>query len=218
MTEPDFLTTTQTFYDTVASEYADRYRNVRENPLDRSMLTGFAELVLAEGGGQVADIGCGPGWVTARLHRLGLSVFGVDLSPEMLALARREHPDLRFDEGSMTGLDLPDGSLSGLVSWYSLIHIPEEQRADVLAGFHRVLAPGGHLLLGFQVGDEPLLVAEPFGHPVSLDFHRLRPERIADLVTKAGFEMQAQMERQPREAMESTPQAFLLARKPAAAA
>jgi trans-aconitate methyltransferase len=39
--------------------------------------------------GPVADVGCGPGNVTAHLHTLGLTAFGVDLSPEMVGLARR---------------------------------------------------------------------------------------------------------------------------------
>ncbi|MGW6474472.1 class I SAM-dependent methyltransferase [Streptomyces nigra] len=56
--------------------------------------------------GSGADLGSGPGAVTAHLHRLGLTVFGVDLSPGMVALARRAHPALRFHVGSMKDVDL----------------------------------------------------------------------------------------------------------------
>ena len=76
-----------------------------------------------------------------------MTAFGVDLSPEMVALARRAHPGLRFDEGSMTALDLPDGALGGIVASYSIIHIPPERLPAVFAEFHRVLAPGGHMLV-----------------------------------------------------------------------
>ncbi|MFZ0120625.1 MAG: class I SAM-dependent methyltransferase [Pseudonocardiaceae bacterium] len=48
----------------------------------------------ADGTGPVADLGCGPGRLTAHLHSLGLSLLGVDLSPSMVALARRTYPDL----------------------------------------------------------------------------------------------------------------------------
>jgi hypothetical protein len=54
--------------------------------------------------------------VTAHLHTLGLTAFEVDLSPEMVVLARPAHPGLRFDEGSMTAPDLPDGTLGGIVA------------------------------------------------------------------------------------------------------
>src|SRR4051812_7787400 len=101
--EPEFLTETRAFYDAVASDYAAHFRDaLAARPLDRAVLAAFAETVRAGGGGTVADLGCGPGGVTAHLHTLGLSVFGVDLSPRMVALARKTHPAVRFEEGSMT--------------------------------------------------------------------------------------------------------------------
>ncbi|MFI0816962.1 class I SAM-dependent DNA methyltransferase [Streptomyces sp. NPDC021098] len=216
MTEPSDLLTTRTFYDTIADDYAEMFKSdLDDKPLDRAMLGAFAELVRqgGEAAGPVADLGCGPGRTTAYLHSLGLDVFGVDLSPGMLAVARREHPELRFDQGQMTGLDLPDGALGGIVTYYSLIHTPAERLPAVLAEFHRLLAPGGHLLVGFQVGDEPLRVAEPFGHPVSLDFRRLSPDAIAGLLDAAGFAIRVRHVREP-EGREVVPQAILLARKP----
>ncbi|WP_432140926.1 class I SAM-dependent DNA methyltransferase [Streptomyces sp. bgisy084] len=217
MTEPDFLKTTRAFYDAVAADYDAHFRDhLADRPMDRAVLAGFAELVRAADAGPVADLGCGPGRVTARLAGLGLSVFGVDLSPQMVALARRIHPQLRFEVGAMTGLELPDGALGGIVSWYSIIHTPQEQLPELFAAFHRLLAPGGLLLLAFQTGDEPLHVAQPFGHPVALDFRRRRPDRIAGLLTAAGLEVRTQMLREPDEELgESTPQALVIARKPA---
>ena len=149
------------------------------------MLAAFAELVQAGGAGPVADIGCGPGRLTAHLHSLGLTAFGLDLSPEMVAVARRAHPGLRFDEGSMTALDLSDGALRGIVAWYSIIHIPPEELPAAFAEFHRVLAHGGRLLVAFQVGDELLHLTEALGHAVSLDFYRWSPDRVSELLEQA---------------------------------
>ncbi|MEW2080748.1 class I SAM-dependent methyltransferase [Streptomyces sp. NPDC005283] len=151
--------------------------------------------------------------MTAHLNSLGLNTFGVDLSPAMVALAREAYPGLRFDEGSMTALDLTDGALGGIVAWYSIIHTPSERLPVVFAEFHRVLAPGGHLLLAFQVGDEPLHLARPFGHPVSLDFRRLSPDRVAELLQQAGLVVDARMLREPGRD-EKVQQAHLMARKP----
>src|ERR1700685_547718 len=95
MTEPDFLRDTRASYDAIATDYAERFRDeLVARPLDRAMLAGFAELVLARGDGPVADVGCGPGRVTGYLNDLGLPVFGIDLSPEMIAISRRTYPDL----------------------------------------------------------------------------------------------------------------------------
>ncbi|PHQ49618.1 hypothetical protein BLA24_26730 [Streptomyces cinnamoneus] len=214
MTEPDFLTTVRTFYDAVAVDYADRYRDqLAAKPLERAMLAGFADLVRGGGGGPVADLGCGEGRVTAHLHALGLSVRGIDLSPRMIELARRDRPGLRFDVGSMLALDLPDGALAGALAWYSIIHTPQERLPDLFAELHRVLAPGGHALIAFQVGDEPLHLEGPFGHDVSLDFHRRRPDRIAELLGEAGLDVTARMVREPEDGVEKVEQAFLIARK-----
>ncbi|MFD7338911.1 class I SAM-dependent DNA methyltransferase [Streptomyces violascens] len=207
------LHTTRTFYDTIATQYAERFRTVLEDrPLDRAILGAFAELVLAAGGGPVVDLGSGPGRVTAHLHGLGLAVHGIDLSPRMVEMARADHPGVRFEVGSLTDVDAADGTLAGVLAWYSIIHTPRERLPEVMAEFHRVLAPGGHLLLAFQVGEEPLRVANPFGTDVSLDFNRLSPDRIATLLKEAGFTVTTRARREA-EGTEAVPQAYLFARK-----
>ncbi|WP_086559834.1 class I SAM-dependent methyltransferase [Streptomyces africanus] len=214
MTDLDFVDETRVFYDTVAEDYAVRFSEPPvAMPLDLGLLYGFAELVGE--GGEVADLGCGPGRVTAYLASRGLSVFGLDLSESMLAIARREHPGLRFEQGSMLELDLADASLDGVVSWYSTIHTPLDRLPDVFAEFFRVLRPSGHLLLGFQAGDEPRHYEEAFGHRVALTFRRRQPERIAALLEAAGFVVRSRTVREPDEELgEPVRQACLIARKP----
>ncbi|OXM73767.1 MULTISPECIES: class I SAM-dependent DNA methyltransferase [Amycolatopsis] len=203
---------TRAAYDTVAIDYAKTLEdNLAQSPMDRAMLGVFAEHVLADGG-QVADVGCGPGRITIHLDSLGVPVFGIDLSPGMVAEARRRYPHLRFEIGAMAELDLPDDSLGGLLAWYSIIHTPPELLPSVFAEFARVLVPGGHLLMAFQVGDERKRVEQAYGHAVSADAYRLPPDRIADLLAQAGFSVTARTVRDPAHELESVPQAYLLAR------
>jgi SAM-dependent methyltransferase len=214
VTEPDFLRRTRTAYDTVAVDYADLLRDeLARNPFDRAVLGIFAEQVSAAGLGPAADVGCGPGRITGYLHELGVDVSGIDLSPGMIEVARREYPGLRFTVGSMLELDLPDGALGGLVAWYSIIHVPPQRHPEVFAEFHRVLAPGGVLLLAFQVGAELRHVTSGYGHEVDLDAYRLPPERIEELLAGAGFGVRARLLREPISDLEKTPQAYLLADK-----
>lgn len=213
MTEPSYLTLLRASYDTVAVDYARLYGDALASmPLTRAMLAAFAELVQANGDGPVADIGCGPGHVAAHLHGLGVPVFGIDLSPRMVEVARQRYPDLRFQTGSMTALDLKDNELGGIVAWYSTQHIPSEQLPTVFAEFHRTLAPGGHLLLGTHVGDEYRHLQHAYGHPVSIGVHRRPPNRIAELLAEAGLAVTAQLLEEPGEGQERQ-HACLVARK-----
>ncbi|MET8637666.1 class I SAM-dependent methyltransferase [Streptomyces sp. NPDC004680] len=216
MPDERFLAATRASYDVMAVEYAEKVgSDLDAKPLDRALLAAFAELAQAGGNGAVADVGCGPGQVTAVLHRLGLNAFGIDLSPEMIAVARRTYPDLRFEVGSMLALDLPQASIGGLLAYYSIIHIPWQRRSEVFFEFHRVLAPGGQLMLVFQVGDDRGHRAEAFGKAICVDWYRQQPDEIAGLLRHAGFEVWATITRQPDSA-EKAPQGYVLARKPVA--
>jgi SAM-dependent methyltransferase len=195
MAPAGWLADTRTSYDTVAASYADLLRDgLARAPYERAALALFADLVHAAGGGPVADVGCGPGRITAHLRGLGLDAFGIDLSPGMVEVARRDHPGLRFEVGSMTDLDLTDASVGGLLAWWSLIHVPDDEVPRVLAHFRRVLRPGGPLLLGFFVGDEVYLKTEGYGgHPMRVHLHRRPPDRVARWLHDAGFAVEAQL-------------------------
>jgi SAM-dependent methyltransferase len=215
VTEASYLSTTRTAYDAIAVRYAELFDNyLADLPLDRALIAAFAELVRAADAGPVADLGCGPGSVTAHLHSLGLDAFGVDLSPTMIELARQAHPDLSFEVGSMTGLEAGDGSLGGVLAWYSIIHTPPEELPAVLTEFHRVLAPGGHLLLAFfQADDDPGVLTQPFDHRVTPGY-RWSLDGLGELLHKAGFTESARLRREPNET-ERFPRGHLLVRKPA---
>ncbi|MEU3349335.1 class I SAM-dependent methyltransferase [Streptomyces sp. NPDC006700] len=191
------LDATADAYSAVAVLYADLFRHALDAlPLDRAVIRAFAELARTTGAGPVADLGCGPGPVTAHLRDLGLDVFGVDLSPVMIKLAREAYPDLRFEVGSMDALDLADGTLGGIVAWYSVIHAPPRDLPAYLAEFRRVLAPGGHLLLGFFESEgEPVT---PFDHKVTTAY-RWPIDDLAQLAGAAGFAETGRMLREPGE-------------------
>ncbi|MET9375501.1 class I SAM-dependent methyltransferase [Streptomyces sp. NPDC002992] len=198
MVEHDALSATREAYDAAAPTYARLFRDtLRDSPLDRAMLGAFAEAVRASGDGQVADLGCGPGHVTAHLDELGLTAFGVDASPAMIELARQAYPDLRFDEGSMAALDIADGAVGGVLSRWSIIHTPPDELPVVLKEFHRVLAPGGHLLVGFWASDDPSHPTQVFDHAVA-PAYRWSPDHLAAMLRASGLAEVARMVREPQ--------------------
>lgn len=212
MTAPAHLRATRATYDTVAESYARLLPDVSaETPRDLAMLAAFAGRVGARG--PVADLGCGAGRMTAHLRSLGVTAFGLDLSPGMVQVARRTHPGLRFGVASLTGLPLRDRSVAGVLAWYSVIHTPPELLPVVVAEFARVLVPDGRLLLGFHVGDGRRDMTTAYGHAVSCDAYLLRPEHVAGLLERTGFTLEDRLVRAP-ENRERRPQASLLAVSP----
>ena len=140
--------------------------------------------------GTVLDVGCGPGHLTAHLRSLDVDAAGIDLVPELIAHARATHPDGRYALGSMHSLPVPDGSLAGILAWYSLIHVPPDDLDRVLAELRRAMAPAAALVAGFFDGDEVMA----FDHKVVTAF-RWPVDVLSARLRRAGF---TEVERQRR--------------------
>jgi len=190
-----WLSDTRSSYDTDASGYAEKVRGLLDGrPYLRASLDVFAELVRGAGGGPVADVGCGPGYVTGYLHDAGVDAFGIDLSPEMIAIAQRDYPDLRFQVGTMTDLDLADDSVVGIVAFWSVIHVPDDALPGVFEELRRVLRPQGLLLVGFHVGDETRHTSEGYtGRAINVDSHHRQPSQIRSWLRDAKFTTEAEL-------------------------
>jgi SAM-dependent methyltransferase len=188
-------------YDAVAAAYVEHLAaELVQKPLDRHLLNRFAEEVRDRG--TAGDLGCGPGHVARYLHDQGVRMLGVDLSPKMIEWAEHLNPGLDFRVGDLRSLDLPDGSLAGIVAFYSIIHLEAAEIDLALREFRRVLAPGGVVLLSFHVGEHTLHLDELWGQPVSLDFRFLQPQTITASLQAAGFVVTESVEREPYEGAE----------------
>jgi ubiquinone/menaquinone biosynthesis C-methylase UbiE len=209
----DELSSVRSAYDTVAESYSKLLPDASfETPLDKAMIKAFVEYVNSAKSTSVLDAGCGAGRMTGWLAAQGAQVSGIDVSPAMIQIARREYPDLEFDVADLSNLPAGDSQLGGVFAWYSIIHTAPDELPRIFDEFCRVLAPAGLLLLGFQVGEGPRHMASAYGHDVSLDAYLFTPEFIGGLLTRAGFHVVARMVRAPAE-FERTQQAVLLAQK-----
>jgi SAM-dependent methyltransferase len=136
-------------YDAVAEEYAAGFGDeLAGKPLDRALLACLAEQ--AEGGARIADLGCGPGHVAAWLAGHGVTAVGIDLSPGMIAVGRREYPAVEFREGDLLELPAADGEFAAAVAFYSIIHLEPGELRRACDEIHRVLRPGALFLVAFQ--------------------------------------------------------------------
>lgn len=169
-------------YSARADEYAALLGSMDAvHPDDRALVDAWA----AGQSGPLIDAGCGPGHWTAHLARQGHRVSGIDGTPEFVEHARRTHgASVDFRVGSLDALPLADGSVDGVLAWYSVIHHEPSRIGGPLAEFRRVLAPGGGLLLGFFEGD----AVEAFDHAV-VTAYRWPVASLVALLDEAGFDV-----------------------------
>jgi SAM-dependent methyltransferase len=137
----------------------------------------------------VVEVGSGPGHVTAYLARKGVPATGIDLSPAMVAEARRRFPGVSFEVGDLRRLSRPATSAAwaAVLGWYSLIHLGASELPDAVAALARPLAPGGWLVLALHAGAEVRHLGEWFGHAVDLDVVLHEPAAVVGLVEAAGL-------------------------------
>jgi SAM-dependent methyltransferase len=203
-------------YDRVAENYAQQFRDeMDKKPFDRKMLDWLAEKV--SGLGVICDMGCGPGQIARYLHRQGVNVCGVDLSPAMVQQAQGLNPDIPFQRGDMLSLaGVADNSYGGIAAFYSIVHISRQKIVPALQELKRVLRPNGVLLLTFHIGQGIKHLDEFLDKEVSLDFFFFETEEVKDYLRTAGFKLEEAVERDPysEEVEYQSRRAYIFARKP----
>ena len=204
-------------YDAVAESYAEQLSDELTGlPFERWLLDRVAAQVLDGAGGPVVEVGCGPGHVTAYLADAGLDATGIDLSPAMVAEARRRFPDGTYEVGDLRGLMRPaaaDG-WAAVLGWYSLIHLAPSELPDAVAAIARPLAAGGRLVLALHAGVGVRHLDAWFEHDVDLDFVAREPEEVVAAVTAAGLDDVEWYLRGPfAHRGETTERLYVLARK-----
>jgi uncharacterized protein len=204
-------------YDAVATTYAD---HLVDELLDgQPFETWLLDRVAAHAaGGPVVEAGCGPGHVTAYLADAGVDATGIDMSPGMVAEARRRFPDGSYEVGDLRRLMRPTTAAgwSAVLGWYSLIHLAASELPDAVSALSRPLAPGGWLVLALHAGSEVQHHGDWFDVPVDLDFVLHEPEDVVTVVTAAGLVDVEWYRRGPLEHRgESTNRLYVVARRPA---
>lgn len=163
-----------------ADEYIDALGSIEATASpDRELVGTWAH---KQSSGQILDVGCGPGQWTNWLHEQGITITGVDPTPEFVGRAQERYPNIEFRVGRAEELDVADASLAGVLAWYSLIHTPPQQIVGIMAEFARCVEPGGGLLLGFVEGPE----IAPFDHAITTAYF-WPIDVLSRTVEEAGF-------------------------------
>lgn len=186
-------------YDKTAKNYADKFIDeLSHKHLDRILLKSFASE--NRDNGKLIDLGCGPGQTTKYLYNCGLTdILGVDISSNMVAVAKNINPQLNFETADILNLKYPDKIFGSAVAFYAIVHFDYEQIKTAFKEIRRVLTGNGQFLFSFHIGDNDNIVhLDNFlDHQVNIDFYFFETEKITDLLTETGFEIIDIIERQP---------------------
>lgn len=207
-------------YDRVASSYRERFEGeLDDKPFDRAFLDVLERVTPADG--WVIDLGCGPGQIGRYLARQGLRVGGVDLSLGMLRQARSLLG--AAVQSDMAALPFGDGSVLGVVAFYSLIHLSPIELGAAAGEIHRVLVAGGNAAIAVHTTAPPergapdrdgrLHVEEMLSQPVDLDFYFYRADQLRRAFEEAGFAIVSIAERDAYPDEVPTRRAYMLMRR-----
>jgi ubiquinone/menaquinone biosynthesis C-methylase UbiE len=168
-------------YNRIGSSY-NEMRNREKNRLE---LEYFTKLLPPHG--HVLDAGCGAGEPVAKyLVEQGFQVTGIDVSQNILEIAKKQVPDGTFLEGDMTRLTFSDQFFDGIVSLYAIWHISRRKHGLVFDNFYRVLKSNG--ILFFNTGIHAM---DGFNNFLGTRMYwsAPKPEKTLQLVIGAGFEI-----------------------------
>jgi ubiquinone/menaquinone biosynthesis C-methylase UbiE len=177
------------------NRYAPRYDRDM-GFFERLQFRGGREWVCSQASGDVLEVAIGTGR-NLHLYPGDVRLTGIDFSPGMLAIARQRAAEqgraVELREADAQALPFPDASFDTVVCTLALCGIPDDRAA--IAEMHRVLKPGGTLLLLDHIGSHHRLLhlGQRLMEKVTLrmagDYQTRRP---LPLVLEAGFVVRRQ--------------------------
>jgi SAM-dependent methyltransferase len=141
----------QHFDESLAATAPENYEHFFVPVIGRPLADDLIDVAALHAGERVLDVGCGTGVVTRlAAERVGPdgAVAGLDVNPGMLAVARSVTPpdlEIEWHQASAESMPLPDGAFDVVLCQISLQFVPD--RPQALREMHRVLKPGGRLVI-----------------------------------------------------------------------
>lgn len=170
-------------YDKNCSSYANKFMHY--NPYV-THVTEFAKLL--KNGFTILDIGCGPGNVAKQLGELKeLTITGIDLSAEMLKLAKKNVPQGTFHLQDSRTADFPPESFDSIILSFSIVHLENEEAKALMAHAAKWVRRGGYVYLSFMEGNQPGFETTSFSSQ-PLYFNYFQESEIKEILKQFGLE------------------------------
>lgn len=202
----------QAAYDKASSTYAREFiHELDHKPKDRELLARFASLVGQNNG--VLDIGCGPGHTTDHLSTLGLAATGIDLSPGMIEQASKHFPRTKFACDDLLALSWPNESVKGILAFYCIVHLTQQQLPTAFNEVYRVLQRDGVFLVSFHIGSGTIHHDNFLDSNAILDFYFFEIDEIEPVLQASGFQNIEVIRRPPYETEYPSERCYIFAFK-----
>jgi ubiquinone/menaquinone biosynthesis C-methylase UbiE len=188
---------TRVSYNIAAQKYHDLFKDELDyKNFDKRLLTKFAKLFDSQS--KILDAGCGPsGHIGRFLFDMDLDVSGLDISDKCIEIASAYNPEMNFMRMDMSQMEMENGSIDGIVSYYSIIHAPKAKIHRYFEEFNRVLVKGGKLLLSVKTGDTEEYINDFMGDKIDIYFTCFSIKEIKHYLIESGFKVLLLEERSP---------------------
>ena len=138
--------------------------------------------------GKVLDVGSGSGEPVAKfLSEQGLEVIGIDISENMVKLARKNVPKAIFTQMDLLALDFEDNTFDGLICVYTLWHVPRKEHSQIFKNFQKILKSNGLMVINTGIRESEGM-SDFFGEPMLWSNHH--PKTTLKIVKDAGFSIE----------------------------
>ncbi len=152
------------------------------------------ELAGIKPGDAVLDVACGSGNLTLTARKYagqGGKVYGIDASPEMIAVAKKKAAKagdgVTFQVGLAEKLDFPEANFDVVISRLAIHHLPDDLKKQAFAEILRVLRPGGRVLIADFVQPSNHVLNHLTGALVGPTMMQVNTWSLPPMLTAAGF-------------------------------
>ena len=169
-------------YNKIAQEYDKEFGNDYSDTIYIDKFLNFLE------GKTILDIGCGVGNLTKYIMDKGFNVEGIDVSKEMLNIAKQKYSDIKFYEMNMKEITLSK-KYDGIMLAYSLFHLTKKEVIEVLPKYYDLLNSKGKILLILQYGQGERIVDEPLKEGLKIFINYYSQDEIIEILKNNSFKI-----------------------------
>ncbi|NVM02957.1 MAG: methyltransferase domain-containing protein [Candidatus Helarchaeota archaeon] len=140
-------------------------------------------------GNKILDLGCGSGRAVKYFIDREFKGVGIDLSDEMLKLARENVKNGEFYKKDFTQLDFGNNSFDAIISFFALNHIEKEKFKKIISDCKKILKKGGFLLLGMVRGSSEGYWVGFYGQKMELYGAGYTKKELSDILNSEGYKI-----------------------------